>query len=96
MTAFPIPMILSILAFPKATLMHCCDDTEMLRALPDYLKGFTKSAYNNLITGVIDTAATALKAFARACALSKTTHLANFLKRRPNPRETMVSFASSL
>ena len=72
------------------------DDAGVLKALPDYLKGFAKSSYNKIASGEKDTAVKALKALATACALSKTTHLANFLKRRPNAGESMVSFASSL
>ena len=79
-------------AFRKAALMLHWNDEEILAALPDYLKGFAKSAYNKIADTAKDTGAKALKELATACALSKTTHLANFLKRRPIEGESMVTF----
>lgn len=42
------------------------DDAGVLKALPDYLKGFAKSSYNKIASGEKDTAVKALKALATA------------------------------
>lgn len=83
-------------AFRKAALMLRWDDAEMLKALPDYLKGFGKSSYNKIKAADKDTIDKALVQLATVCALSPTTHLANFLKRRQNTGESMMSFVCNL
>jgi hypothetical protein len=85
-----------IKAFKKAARMLKWTNAEMLLSLPDYLKGYAETTYAAVEDGKKDTIDKALKELATVCALSKTTHLANFLKKRPQSGESWASFANAL